>query len=98
MDHNLGALNNLIKYSNHLREKKLDDRVSIQIFDENTLISCLLPGKTIYQRSKLIERKNGGVGIIPLCGPCNFIETSGLKWNLGGIIIKFILIFFVFIF
>lgn len=87
MDHNLANMSHLIKYSKFF-DAKAKKYITLQIMHGNSLISCILPGNTCYKVSNMIEEKNG-VGLIPLCGQCDFIETKGLKWNLGSGFNKF---------
>lgn len=82
MDHNLANMSHLIKYSKFF-DSNAKKHITIQIIHCYSMISCILPGTTCYKVSNLIEEKNG-VGLIPLCGQCDFIETKGLKWNLGS--------------
>jgi len=81
-DHNLSSFSNLLRYSLFLESSELVKNFTIQIIHQNSIITCILPGKTMYNRSLFLEKKQD-VGLFPLSGPCKKIETSGLKWNLG---------------
>jgi thiamine pyrophosphokinase len=82
MDHNLSSMSHLIKFSRFL-DAKTKNHIPIQIIHGYSVISCILSGTTNYKVSNKIEERNG-VGLIPICGACDFIETKGLKWNLGA--------------
>lgn len=84
-DHNLSNMSNLLKYSKTLLSNEFIDKFSLQIIHDHSFITCILPGKSIYYRSKILE-KSEDFGLIPLNGPCKKIQTKGLKWNLGLII------------
>ena len=81
-DHNLSSFSNLLRYTLFLQNADFIKAFTLQIIHQQSIITCVLPGRTIYNRSLALE-KRGDVGLFPLAGPCKKIETQGLKWNLG---------------
>lgn len=79
LDHTLNNIHILHKYAE--RYKKYEN-VTIQMMDNNSLGTCILPGKTIYMRSKEFEF-DAGCGVFPLLGGKVELETKGLKWNIS---------------
>lgn len=81
-DHNLSNMSNLLKYSTTLQSKEFIESFTLQIIHDQSLMTCILPGKSFYYRSKILEKQED-FGLFPLSGPCKKIETKGLKWDLG---------------
>jgi len=79
LDHTLNNIHILHKFA----EKFTDhENVSLHLMDNDSMGTCLLPGKTQYIRSKVFEQ-DAGCGIFPLMGEQAHVQTKGLKWNIG---------------
>lgn len=78
IDHVLNNFHVAFKYTKKFWESGL--KVNIMLLDNNSLATCLLPGKTSYRRSVNFERKDG-CGVFPLLSDSH-VKTTGLKWNL----------------
>jgi len=79
LDHTLNNIHILHKYAERYRKY---ENVTLQMMDNNSLGTCILPGKTIYMRSKEFEF-DAGCGVFPLLGDKVELETKGLKWNIS---------------
>ena len=68
--------------------------VSLHLMDNNSIGTCILPGKTKYIKAKKFEI-NTGCGIFPFLGDVAHVQTKGLRWNIGRFyILNFEIIFF----
>ena len=80
MDHTLNNIHILHKFA----EKYVNqENVSIHLIDNNSIGTCILPGKTKYIRARNFEQE-AGCGMFPLLGTEAHVETKGLKWNVGN--------------
>jgi thiamine pyrophosphokinase len=79
LDHTLNNIHILHKYAQKYLEQ---ENISLHLMDDNSIGTCILPGKTRYIRSMQFE-ENAGCGIFPLLGEEAKVQTKGLKWNLG---------------
>jgi len=79
MDHTLNNIHILHKFAEKF-SKNLN--MSLHLIDNNSIGTCILPGKTKYIRSKLFEQ-DAGCGMFPLLGEQAKVATKGLKWDLG---------------
>ena len=89
MDHTLNNIHILHKFS--LTCAEISDNISILLVDDNSIGTCILPGKTQYRKAKYFEQTTG-CGIFPMIGEAPNVKTKGFKWNLGkiqGIIVDF---------
>ncbi len=79
IDHTINNIHILHKFSERYLKFK---NVSLHLMDNNSIGTCILPGKTKYIRSKSFENSEG-CGIFPLMGGTANVKTTGLKWDLG---------------
>jgi thiamine pyrophosphokinase len=79
MDHTLNNIHILHKFAEKFA-KHLN--MSLHLIDNNSIGTCILPGKTTYIRSKHFEQ-DAGCGMFPLLGEQAKVQTKGLKWDLG---------------
>jgi thiamine pyrophosphokinase len=80
VDHTLNNIHVLHKFA----EKYMyEEHISLHLIDNNSIGTCILPGKTQYIRSKTFENPKG-CGLFPLLGEQAKVCTKGLKWNLGN--------------
>jgi len=77
-DHVFSNISICQKYTQYFAKKH--DSFSIMLIDNNSIGTCLLPGKTIYKRSKRFELPTG-CGIFPLNNEAR-VTTKGFRWNL----------------
>jgi thiamine pyrophosphokinase len=78
MDHTMNNIHILHKFSEtHLTSLK---NVSIILMDENSMATCIMPGRSRYIKAKNFEMSKG-VGFFPLFGAA-IMKTKGLKWDL----------------
>jgi len=84
LDHTLNNIHILHKFSERYMNQ---NNVSLHLMDNNSIGTCILPGKTRYIRSKDFELSQG-CGIFPLLGETARVRTKGLKWNIGNITIE----------
>ena len=52
------------------------------LIDNNSIGTCILPGKTRYIRAKAFEKEKG-CGFFPFLGEVEGLATKGLRWNVG---------------
>ena len=80
VDHTLNNVHVLHKFA----EKYTDqENISLHLIDDNSIGTCILPGKTTYIKANKFER-NEGCGLFPLVDAEANVKTKGLKWNIGG--------------
>lgn len=53
------------------------------LVNENSMATCLMPGKNVYRKSEKFEKAKG-VGILSLGEKVSSVKTTGFKWNLGN--------------
>lgn len=80
LDHTLNNIHLLHKYSKKYSEDNLD--VCLTLIDNNSVGTCILPGKTKYIRAKMFEKEKG-CGFFPFLGEVHGLVTKGLRWNVG---------------
>ena len=85
LDHTLNNLSILAKFSKILNEKF--GNFNVCMLGESSLAYSILPGTTKFIRSPAFESTKG-IGLIPLCGVCEYVTTEGFKWNLGTLFVK----------
>jgi thiamine pyrophosphokinase len=78
LDHTLNNIHILHKFA---QKYPNEENISLHLMDDNSIGTCILPGKTRYIRSSQFE-ENAGCGIFPLLGEEAKVQTKGLKWNL----------------
>jgi len=79
MDHTLNNIHILHKFAaNYVNQ----ENISMHLIDNNSIGTCILPGKTKYIRAKKFE-VGAGCGMFPLLGVEAQVETKGLRWNVG---------------
>ncbi|KAL4489257.1 hypothetical protein ABPG72_006321 [Tetrahymena utriculariae] len=89
LDQTISNLSNLVKINNLFKEKNPFSQSIIQMMDQYSLATCLLPGEYYYKRSQKLEQTKG-LGVLPL-GNFNKgkIYSKGLRWNLDGLEFEF---------
>lgn len=80
MDHTLNNIHILHKFAEKYAKQ---NNVSLHLIDNNSIGTCILPGKTTYIRSKHFEQ-DAGCGMFPLLGEQAKVTTKGLKWDVGA--------------
>jgi len=84
LDHTLNNISLIHKFSIKYAEENI--KVSLLLMDNNSIATCILPGKTKYIRSKEFEMDKG-CGFFPFTGEIKCLKTKGLRWNIGKIFI-----------
>jgi thiamine pyrophosphokinase len=79
MDHTLNNIHILHKFAEKFAKQH---NISLHLIDNNSIGTCILPGKTTYIRSKHFEQ-DAGCGMFPLLGEQAKVQTKGLKWDVG---------------
>jgi thiamine pyrophosphokinase len=79
MDHTLNNIHIIHKFA---EEHKEFENLSFHLIDNDSIGTCILPGKTRYIRAEKFE-KSAGCGMFPLMGMEAKVQTKGLKWNVG---------------
>lgn len=79
MDHTLNNIHILHKFAEKYTKQT---NISLHLIDNNSIGTCILPGKTTYIRSKVFEQ-DAGCGMFPLLGEQAKVQTKGLKWDVG---------------
>jgi len=77
LDHMLNNIHVLHKYA----ERYMKYNVSLHLMDNNSIGTCILPGKTKYIKAKNFEIKTG-CGIFPFLTETAHVQTSGLRWDI----------------
>jgi len=80
MDHTMNNIHILHKFA---EEYDQHSNLSIHLIDNNSIGTCILPGKTQYKRAKVFE-KTQGCGMFPLLGQKASVTTNGLKWDVDA--------------
>lgn len=88
VDHMLNNIHVLHRYAERYTQHR---NISLQLMDNNSIGTCILPGRTRYIRAQKFE-KSAGCGIFPLLGVNVSVETKGLKWDLSIIFVNLRLI------
>jgi thiamine pyrophosphokinase len=81
LDQTLSNLSTFLKMS-----KVFANMGNYFLVNENSMATCLMPGKNEYRKSEKFE-KIKGVGIVPLGEKVGSVKTVGFKWNLGILLI-----------
>jgi len=79
LDHTLNNIHLVHKFSKKYAAQNIN--VSLLLIDNNSIGTCILPGKTVYIKAKSFEMEKG-CGFFPFLGQIDYLRTKGLRWNI----------------